>query len=86
MKYLVTGGAGFIGSNIALALEEERKARVVIVDDFSSGHFKNLIGFKGDIVAEDIATDLWHEKAGKVDAIFHEAAITDTTVMDQEEM
>ncbi len=86
MKYLVTGGAGFIGSNIALALEEERKARVVIVDNFSSGHFKNLIGFKGDIVAEDIAADLWHDKVGKVDAIFHEAAITDTTIMDQEEM
>ena len=66
MKYLVTGGAGFIGSNIALTLEEERKAEVVIVDNFSSGHFKNLIGFKGDVIAEDIASDSWHDKAGKV--------------------
>ena len=86
MKYLVTGGAGFIGSNIAFALEEERKAEVIIVDNFSSGHFKNLIGFKGDIITDDIANDSWHDKAGKVDAIFHEAAITDTTVTDQKEM
>ncbi|MCG2724703.1 MAG: ADP-glyceromanno-heptose 6-epimerase [Elusimicrobia bacterium] len=86
MKYLITGGAGFIGSNIAFALEDERKAEVVIVDNFSSGHFKNLIGFKGDIIADDIANDSWYDKAGKVDAIFHEAAITDTTVTDQKEM
>ena len=54
MRYLVTGGAGFIGSNIAFELEREYKAKVVVLDDFSSGHFKNLIGFNGDIIPESI--------------------------------
>ena len=86
MRYLVTGGAGFIGSNLAFALSDERKAEVVVLDDFSSGNFKNLLGFKGDIIAGDILSREWLDKTGKVDAVFHEAAITDTTVHDQKRM
>ena len=86
MRYLVTGGAGFIGSNLAFTLVEERKAGVVILDNFSSGNFKNLLGFKGDVIAGDILSRDWWDKAGKVDAVFHEAAITDTTVHDQKRM
>lgn len=86
MKYLVTGAAGFIGSNIAFALIKERKASVIGLDDFSSGHFKNLIGFNGDVIAADIRETSWWEKVGRVDAVFHQAAITDTTVTDQKKM
>ena len=86
MKYLVTGGAGFIGSNLAFTLCGERKAKVVILDDFSSGNFKNLLGFHGDVIAGDIRSDAWFGAAGAVDAVFHEAAITDTTVQDQSKM
>lgn len=86
MRYLVTGGAGFVGSNLAFTLAEERKADVIVVDDFSSGHFKNLVGFKGDVIAADILDTSWWDKVGRVDAIFHQAAITDTTVMDQKNM
>ena len=83
-KYLVTGGAGFIGSNIAKTLEAQGH-EVTVMDDFSkNGHFKNLIGFKGDVITADLfeymPTDMYF------DAIFHEAAITDTTVMDQKAM
>ena len=83
-KYLVTGGAGFIGSNIAKTLEAQGH-EVTVLDDFSkNGHFKNLIGFKGDVITADLfeymPTDMYF------DAIFHEAAITDTTVMDQKVM
>lgn len=85
-RYLVTGGAGFIGSNLAFALEKERKARVTVLDNFSSGNYKNLVGFGGDIVAGDVQSPDWFEKVGPVDAIFHEAAITDTTVHDQRKM
>lgn len=83
-KYLVTGGAGFIGSNIAKTLEAEGH-EVAVLDDFSkNGHFKNLIGFKGDVITCDLFTSVPHDMY--FDAIFHEAAITDTTVMDQKVM
>ena len=85
-RYLVTGGAGFIGSNLAFALEGERKAAVTVLDNFSTGSYKNLIGFTGDIVADDIQSRAWFEKVGPVDAVFHEAAITDTTIHDQRRM
>lgn len=83
-KYLVTGGAGFVGSNIAKALEAEGH-EVTVLDDFSkNGHFKNLIGFKGDVITCDLFERVPHDMY--FDAIFHEAAITDTTVMDQKAM
>ncbi|OGS13071.1 MAG: ADP-glyceromanno-heptose 6-epimerase [Elusimicrobia bacterium RIFOXYA2_FULL_58_8] len=85
-KYLITGGAGFIGSNLAFALAEERKAGVVVLDNFSSGNYKNLMAFTGDIIADDIQSRAWFGKVGAVDAVFHEAAITDTTVTDQRKM
>ncbi len=83
-KYLVTGGAGFIGSNIAKTLEAQGHD-VTVLDDFTkNGHFKNLIGFKGDVITADLFEYI---PAGMYfDAIFHEAAITDTTVMDQKAM
>jgi ADP-L-glycero-D-manno-heptose 6-epimerase len=85
-KYLVTGGAGFIGSNLAFALEGERKAKATVLDDFSTGNYKNLVAFTGDVIAGDIRNQDWFDKAGPVDAIFHEAAVTDTTVHDQRKM
>lgn len=86
MKALVTGGAGFVGSNLCWELAA-RGWDVVALDDFSSGAFENLRGFPGDIVAADVAdTVYWAPRVGKVDAVFHEAAITDTTVMDQLKM
>jgi len=83
---LVTGGAGFIGSNLTLKLQETySNARIVVIDDFRSGDFKNLQGFKGDFVAADVSRLDWHAQFGEqvFDAIFHEASITDTTVHDQ---
>jgi ADP-L-glycero-D-manno-heptose 6-epimerase len=83
---IVTGGAGFIGSNLTLALQEKfPEARLTVIDDFRSGNFKNLIGYRGDFVTQDLATLDWREKFGdaKFDAIFHLASITDTTLHDQ---
>ena len=64
---LITGGAGFIGSNLAFYLQENfPESFIVVFDCFRSnekfdngnlksfGHFKNLIGFKGDIICGDI--------------------------------
>ena len=73
-----------IGRNIAETLEAQGH-EVTVIDDFSkNGHFKNLIGFKGDVIAADLFKYL--PENDYFDAIFHEAAITDTTVMDQKQM
>ena len=85
-SFIITGGAGFIGSNLTLALQEKfPDARLTVIDDFRSGDFKNLAGYRGDFVAENLATFDWHEKFGteKFDAVFHLASITDTTLHDQ---
>jgi len=90
MKILITGGAGFIGSNLAHALQEKYPhAKIYVLDNFSSGHFKNLIGFKGQVITGDIRDkELWSyiRKNFYFDVIFHKAAITDTTVTDQKLM
>ena len=83
---VITGGAGFIGSNLTLALQERLPdARLTVIDDFRSGDFKNLAGYRGDFVAQNLATLNWPEQFGeeKFDAIFHLASITDTTMHDQ---
>jgi len=85
-NFIITGGAGFIGSNLTLALQERfPNTRLTVIDDFRSGDFKNLAGYRGDFVAYDLATLDWQEKFGdeKFDAIFHLASITDTTNHDQ---
>src|SRR6266704_162918 len=88
-KFVITGGAGFIGSNLTLALQEKfPDAHLTVIDDFRSGNFKNLAGYRGDFVAENLAMFDWREKFGDpavagFDAIFHLASITDTTLHDQ---
>ncbi|HMC25182.1 MAG TPA: ADP-glyceromanno-heptose 6-epimerase, partial [Candidatus Udaeobacter sp.] len=85
-NFIITGGAGFIGSNLTLALQEKfPEARLTVIDDFRSGDFKNLAGYRGDFVAQNLATCDWPDQFGdqKFDAIFHLASITDTTNHDQ---
>ena len=85
-RFIITGGAGFIGSNLTLALQEKfPDAHLTVIDDFRSGNFKNLAGYRGDFVAENLATFDWAEKFRdeRLDAIFHLASITDTTLHDQ---
>jgi len=84
-RILVTGGAGYIGSNIAAALVKRPGTDVVVVDDFSSGDWRNLVHVDCEVRATDSDDpELLADIAdGAFSAIFHEAAITDTTVMDQ---
>ena len=86
LNLIVTGGAGFIGSNLTLGLQEKfPQARLTVIDDFRSGDFKNLAGYKGDFVAQNLATLDWKAQFGdeRFDAIFHLGSITDTTNHDQ---
>jgi ADP-L-glycero-D-manno-heptose 6-epimerase len=83
---VITGGAGFVGSNLTLTLQEKfPDARLAVIDDFRSGNFKNLTGYRGDFVAQNLATLDWREQFGNetFDTIFHLASITDTTNHDQ---
>lgn len=84
-RILVTGGAGYIGSNIAAALRKRPGTDVVVVDDFSSGDWRNLIHVDCEVRAADCDDPFLLEEIadGAFSAIFHQAAITDTTVMDQ---
>lgn len=86
-EILITGGAGFIGSNLALYLQE-KGYKVTVIDNFSSGNIKNLTGFKGNVIEADVSTlDLNSKfKSKQFDVIFHLASITDTTVSDTETM
>ncbi|WP_305862798.1 ADP-glyceromanno-heptose 6-epimerase [Helicobacter cholecystus] len=97
---LITGGAGFIGSALAFYFQNHHpKANVYVLDCFrndetfpsgnfkSLGSFKNLIGFKGHVICENInntqAMSKLFEKT-RFDYVFHQAAISDTTVLNQE--
>ena len=73
--FLVTGGAGFIGSHLVRALLQ-RGARVRVLDDFSTGKRENLEGLDGVEVLEGDIRDASRVKEAVrgVDAVFHEAA------------
>ncbi len=77
MKYLITGGCGFIGSHIAEALVGEGHS-VTIYDNLSSGYEKNISSFREKVkfVKADIRDldTLYRESVG-MDYIFHEAAL-----------
>jgi len=99
---LITGGAGFIGSNLAFYFQENYpEAKVVVFDIFRSGetlsngnlksfgHYKNLLGFDGVVISGDINDKValkGLEDNYKFDYIFHQAAISDTTVSEQDLM
>jgi len=85
MKVLVTGAAGFIGSSVVKLLES-KGAKVLALDDFSHADYKNLVGVKADVVAGDIRDPGIYAKLPKVDAVIHEAAITDTLLKDDTRM
>ncbi|HUV30675.1 MAG TPA: SDR family oxidoreductase [Acidobacteriota bacterium] len=77
MHFLVTGGAGFIGSNIVTALVD-RGEQVRVLDNFSSGRQKNLahVADQVEIIEGDIR-DFWivsRAMAG-VDYVLHQAAL-----------
>ena len=74
MKYLITGGAGFIGSHIARALLEQG-ADVRVLDNFSSGKRENLKGLDVEILEGDLRNASVVTRAVQsVEVIFHEAA------------
>ena len=85
MKIVVTGAAGFIGSNIIKGLNERGIDDIIAVDDLTQGDkFKNLADLQiADYVDADDFYDLFADRAfGDVEAVFHEGACSDTMELD----
>lgn len=79
-SFLVTGGAGFIGSNIVTYLLKHGAKKVRVLDNFSTGHRKNLQEFIGNPVFELIEGDIRNlddcKKAVEgIDYVSHQAAL-----------
>ena len=81
MKIVVTGAAGFIGSNIVKGLNSRGIDNIIAVDDLTEGDkFRNLADLQiADYVDADDFYDLFAKGAfGQVEAVFHEGACSDT--------
>ena len=79
MNFLVTGGAGFIGSRVVKLLLEE-KHEVTVIDNLHSGKLENISNFQNKIDFHNVdVRDFKKIKsiASKSDGIFHFAALTD---------
>ncbi len=79
---LVTGGAGFIGSNVVAGLNEAGRADIAVCDELGSGQkWRNLAKRQlADIVPPQALTSWLEER--KLDAVIHLGAISDTTATD----
>ena len=74
MKALVTGGAGFIGSNVVKLLAANHH-QVVVVDDLSTGNIGNLANLDVEFVRGDICKQSFlYDVSKNVDVLFHLAA------------
>ncbi len=84
-RVVVTGAAGFIGSNIIKGLNTRGIDDIIAVDDLTQGDkFRNLADLRiADYVDADLFYDLFAEGGfGKVEAVFHEGACSDTMETD----
>ena len=78
-KILVTGGAGFIGSNLCESLLN-LKAKVSCLDNFSTGHASNIDDLRGNenfqLIEGDIRNlETCHKACEDIDFVLHEAAL-----------
>jgi len=86
MYYVVTGAAGFIGSNLVRALNARGERQILAVDDLQRGDkFRNLVECEiADFLDKDeFRTRLAEDDfSGSIDAVFHEGACSDTMETD----
>ena len=79
MKYLITGGAGFIGSHLTAELATRVSSKddeVIVLDNFSTGKRENLSGLPVRIITGDVRDLACIRSAvSGVDTVFHQAAI-----------
>ena len=82
--FVVTGGAGFIGSNIVAALEERRDAPIVVCDRLrTADKWLNLAKRElANIVPPEDLLAFLEDHASRIDAVIHMGAISSTTERD----
>lgn len=81
---VVTGGAGFIGSNILAQLSEDGQTGLVVCDWLETGDkWRNIANCElEDVIAPEALFDFLHRNAGRIDAVIHMGAISSTTETD----
>ncbi len=79
MKYIVTGGAGFIGSHLVEELHKNKKNKIIVIDNLSNGRLQNISKFKRiKFIKTDLAKNKkWEKYLKDVDCVFHLAALSD---------
>jgi ADP-L-glycero-D-manno-heptose 6-epimerase len=88
-RIVVTGAAGFIGSNIVKGLNARGISNIIAVDDLTQGDkFRNLADLQiADYVDASVFYDAFSQGAyGPVDAVFHQGACSDTMQSDGQYM
>ncbi len=81
--YIVTGGAGFIGSNLVAVLEERGLGPVTVVDRCENDHkTRNLAKRNAQRVPPEFMPNHLAERAGEIKGVFHLGALTSTTERD----
>lgn len=81
---VITGGAGFIGSNLVAGLEERGANELVVCDTLGHGEkWRNIAKRElADLVPPDRLIDFLNARRGRVQAVFHMGAISTTTETD----